>query len=117
MNGEPVSPLTIYQTERNTHLQYLLDLWHSIGRDHAEFTKMVMLGSVDPEKFAELMAKVLELWKELIPFDPDLPDWNEIFRDPTRTLEEKIVWLNEAILHLSHSLKRLGITEFRDVQQ
>jgi hypothetical protein len=116
MTEQPFPP-SLYYTERNAHLQYLLDLWHAIGQDHAEFTKRVMLGSVDPVKFAELVSKVLELWKELTPYDPELPDWRDKFLDPTKTLEEKITWVNEALVELSHSLKRLGITEFREVEK
>jgi len=115
MTEQPIPP-GLYFPQRNQHLQYLLDLWHAIGQDHAEFTRKLMLGSFDPQKYAELLSKVLEMWKEIKPFDNSLPDWEDFFIDPTKALEEKVTWINKAILELSFSLKRLGITEFREVE-
>lgn len=107
----------LYYLQKSSHLNYLLDLWHSIGQQHTELTKQLLTGTLNPVLFAELVAKILEMWKELYPYDPNLPDYSKYFVNPPKVSENSITWINEAILELSKSLKRLGITEFREVER
>lgn len=105
----------MYYLAQNSHVTYLLNLWHEISQKHAELIRQMLVGQLDPMAYADLTAKVLELWKELAPYDSNLADWSQQFIDPATTLDQDVKWLNQAILDLAHSLKRLGITEFREV--
>jgi len=106
----------LYYAGTHPQLTNLLRMWHELGEVHREFTKQALQGNVDPRTFADVVATALELWKELIHYDHDLPDYSDLFLDPTNVDKKTIAEINAMVLELGKSLKRLGITEFRETE-